>query len=90
MSIKKETIEITGVPSGDYEAACFDVSKEEFTKLEGREPEEFDESFFYKDLFRYYGVEIPSKYIEEFGQDAILKVKISFEIEKIGVANKKD
>ena len=87
--MKKVEFEVTGVCSGDYEASCMDVSKEEFKKLEGREPEEFEDSFFYKDLFRYYGVEITSKYVEEFGDNAILKIKATFEIEKVGEAEKK-
>lgn len=83
-------IELTGVSSGDYEAACFDVTKEEFKRLNDREPEEFEESFFFKDLFRHYGVEIPDKFISEFGDGAILKIKATFEIEKVGEATKKD
>lgn len=86
---KKVELEITGVMSGDYEAACVDVSKDEYKRLVGEKPEEFDKSFFYKNLYRYYGIEIPSKYIEEFGPDAILKMKITYEIEKIGDAEKK-
>ena len=58
-------------------------------RLTGEKPEEFDESFFYKNLFRYYGIEVPRKYIEEFGEDAILKMKITYEIEKVGDAEKK-
>ena len=87
--MKKVEFEVTGVCSGDYEAACFDVSKEEFERLEGQEPDECDESFFYQDLFRYYGVEVPRKYVDEFGDNAILKIKATFEIEKVGEAERK-
>ena len=87
--MKKIDFEVTGVCSGDYESACLDVSAEEFKKLKGFEPEEFDESCFYKNLFRYYGVEIPKKYVEEFGDGAILKIKAKFEIEKVGEAERK-
>lgn len=87
--MKKVEFEVTGVCSGDYEAACLDVSKEEFVRLEGQEPDVCDESFFYENLFRYYGVEIPRKYVDEFGDNAILKIKATFEIEKVGEANRK-
>ena len=86
---KKVELEITGVMSGDYESACVDVSDKEYERLTGDKPEEFDESMFYKNLFRYYGIEIPKKYIQEFGEDAILKMKITYEIEKVGDAEKK-
>ena len=87
--MKKVGFEVTGVCSGDYEAACMDVTKEEYKRLMGEEPEEHEESFFYKDLFRYYGIEIPQKYVDEFGDNAILRIKATFEIEKIGEAERK-
>ena len=86
---KKVELEITGVMSGDYEAACMDVTEKEYERLTGEKPEDFDESMFYKNLFRYYGIEVPKKYIQEFGEDAILKMKITYEIEKVGDAEKK-
>lgn len=86
---KVVNLEVTGVPSGDHEASCIDVSQEEFERLNGFKPDEFDESRFYKNLFRYYGVEIPNKYIEEFGRNAILKLKVTYEIEKVGEAEEK-
>ena len=88
------TLEITGAPSGDYENNCIDVSQEEFKRLTGFEPIEYDESYFYKNLFRYYDVLIPykylHKYIEESGKGSIFKLKITCEIEKVGEAEEKD
>lgn len=87
---KVVSVELTGVKSGDYEAACMDVSAEDFERLTGRKPDKFDKSCFYKDLFRYYGLNIPSDFIAEYGNNAMLKVKVTFEIEKVGDAVEKD
>ena len=86
---KKVELEITGVISGDYESACVDVSKEEFKKLKGYKPEKFDESLFYENLYRYYSVDIPYRHIQEFGDGSVLKMKITYEIEKVGEAERK-
>ena len=40
---KKVEIEVTGVMSGDYEAACMDVSEKEYERLMGEKPEEFEQ-----------------------------------------------
>lgn len=89
MDKKNVSFEITGVSSGDYECHCFDVDKEEFKRLTGEEPEDFDESFFYNNLFRYYGIEIPRHLIDEFGDGAVLKIKATYEIEKVGEVKRK-
>lgn len=86
---KKVVFNVTGVSSGDYECPCFDVTKEEFKRLNGYEPEDFDESCFYNELYRYYGIEVPRNLISEYGEGAVLKIKATFEIEKVGEVNKK-
>ena len=86
---KVVSVELTGVRSGDYECACMDVSAEEFERLTGQKATKLDTSCFYKDLYRYYGLEIPRELVAEFGNNAILKVKATFEIEKVGEAIEK-
>lgn len=69
-------IEFIGIQSGDYEAQCFDVDKDTFIKLEGKEPKSYDKSYFNKGTYRYYpfsGLEIKS------GK----KYKVSIKIEEI-------
>jgi hypothetical protein len=89
-SKKVVSVELTGVKSGDYECACMDVSAEDFERLTGEKPSSYDKSCFYKDLFRYYGLVIPRELIAEYGNNAMLKVKATFEIEKVGEAVEKD
>lgn len=44
-----------GVPSGDHESFCWDVTKETFITITGEEPDErWDKSYFYKGLYRLY------------------------------------
>ena len=49
-----------GIPSGDHESFCWDVSKEAYIKVTGREPEEpdgdckNDGSYFNEGLYRLY------------------------------------
>lgn len=43
-----------GLPSGDYESFCFDVTKEEFEKITGKKPSKWDSSKFNKGLYRLY------------------------------------
>lgn len=50
-----------GIPSGDCESFCFDVTRDCFVELEEREPDvydgiELDASMFYVDLYRVYHV----------------------------------
>jgi hypothetical protein len=49
------------VPSGDYEAFCWDVSRDEYIRINGEEPRYSEESFFNKGMYRIYpGFELPS------------------------------
>lgn len=47
-------IEFVGISSGDYESYCFDVDKETFVRLEGREPRQGERSYFNNGLYRFY------------------------------------
>lgn len=47
-------IEFKGIPSGDYESFCWDVTREDFIKIKGRAPEVFEESDFNKGLYQIY------------------------------------
>ena len=42
------------IKSGDYESFCFDVDRDEFIKIKGEEPSEFDKSYFYENKYRLY------------------------------------
>lgn len=46
--------EFKGIPSGDYESFCWDVEKYIFIKIKGQNPDNFDESYFNKGLYRLY------------------------------------
>lgn len=39
---KSVEIQFVGIPAGDYECFCWSVDKETFTRITGREPDEFD------------------------------------------------
>lgn len=69
-------IEFIGIDSEDYESQCFDVDKETFIKLEGREPKKHDNSYFNKDTYRYYPFSMPNVIQDK-------KYKITIEIEEI-------
>ena len=43
-----------GIPSGDYECFCWDVDRETFIRVTGREPESYDESSFHEGLYMLY------------------------------------
>ena len=47
-------IEFIGIDSGDYEAHCFDVDKDTFINLTGKEPSRRDKSYFNDNTYRYY------------------------------------
>ncbi|MCP1184915.1 hypothetical protein [Paenibacillus sp. 1781tsa1] len=42
--MKEKTIKFTGKPSGDYESFVWDVIKEDFIRILGREPDEDDQA----------------------------------------------
>jgi hypothetical protein len=53
-------VKFKGIASGDHEAFCWDVSREEFTRLTGMEPKHHDRSFFRQGYYRIYpGWEVP-------------------------------
>lgn len=54
------TFEFEGIPSGDYETFCWDVTKEEYVRLCEREPRASEESNFNPGMYRIYpGLDIP-------------------------------
>ncbi len=71
-----KVIEFIGTPSGDGESFCFDVDEENFIKVKGELPNEYDECYQGANLFRIY----PDYF---FGFDEPkCKIKISIEILK--------
>lgn len=51
---KDRTYEFKGIPSGDCDSFCWDVSRKEFIKIKGEEPNKFDKSYVNEGLFRIY------------------------------------
>ena len=51
---ENKTFEFIGIPSGDYESFCWDVDKETFTKITGKEPKKYYKSYFNEGLYRIY------------------------------------
>lgn len=49
-----KSIEFKGIPSGDYDGFCWDVSPEMFKKITGRKPARYEESYFNKGMYRIY------------------------------------
>lgn len=71
------TFEFTGVPSGDYESFCFDVTRDDYIKIEKDIPdEEFDASKFNNGLYRLY----PDTIFPKLRENKPLKYKIIVEV----------
>lgn len=51
-------IEFIGIPSGDHEVFCYDVSEEEFIRITGNIPDTFSKSFFNPGTYRLYPHEV--------------------------------
>lgn len=71
-----KTIEITGYDSGDYECGCFAVSKEEYKRLTGREPQRHDLSPFIPNYYMIY----PDIIYPEFDKQVEQKFKFTVEV----------
>lgn len=68
-------IEFEGLLSGDYECFCWDVTKEVFKEVTGKNPCKWDKSTFNKKLYKLY----PGAVLEALGiqSNAKCKIKIS-------------
>ena len=73
------SIKFTGILSGDHESFCFAVSKENFTRITGREPEDFDKDRFYKGKYAIY----PSDILGRDGCDQGDAIIVSMEWVKV-------
>lgn len=49
-----KSIEFKGIPSGDYESFCWDVSPETFKKIKGKNPKSSNKSYFNEGKYRIY------------------------------------
>ena len=47
-------VEFVGIPSGDHECFCWDVTEEVYTALMGEKPSEWDRSNFNEGLYKVY------------------------------------
>lgn len=68
--------EFRAIPSGDYEDFCFDVDRETFIRLKGREPRKRDKSAFFENRFRIY----PDDLIDFQGNE---EFNFKFEFEEV-------
>lgn len=97
MNQNYSVIEFEGVPSGDYDCFCWDVTLNTFRRLWPDENPEHYKSFFYNNLYRFYdySYELDDWY-DSNGEDRnryvrvkIIKditsatLKITFEVEKL-------
>lgn len=48
------TFKFEGIPSGDMESFCWDVDKETYVRIKGKEPGKFDKSVSHKDMYKIY------------------------------------
>ena len=62
---ENKTFEFIGIPSGDYESFCWDVDKETFKKITGKEPKKYYKSYFNEGLYRIY----PNKFMDLINQN---------------------
>jgi len=71
-------VEFIGFPSGDGESFCWDVSRETFVRVVGREPGEDDGAVFHmpERLYRLYPENLP---LHGGYTDALLRVVVSVE-----------
>ncbi|PYY28177.1 hypothetical protein [Paenibacillus illinoisensis] len=52
--MKEKTFKFTGKPSGDHESFVWDVSKEDFAIITGREPKSYEKAVFTNRRFMIY------------------------------------
>lgn len=69
-----KSIEFKGIPSGDYESFCWDVTKEVFMKIKGKKPERYDASYFNKGLYRIY----PDDFYTNGKQECTTTIKVKY------------
>ena len=66
--------EFQGISSGDGDSFCWDISKEDFIKIKGKNPNKYDKSMERKGLYRLY----PNDF---YGfDDPKCNIKISIEV----------
>lgn len=68
--------EFVGIPSGNGEEFCLDVTPEVFYLIKKRKPDEWDKSYFNKGLYHLY----PSEFFTSIGKS---KVRIKIEIKEL-------
>ena len=74
---KRDTKELIGIPSGDYESECFDCTEESFKNYTGYDVNECSESMFYKDLHRVYRIPITEQMRKMTEDGSLLKIKVN-------------
>lgn len=73
-------ITIQGVPSGDWECWCLLVTKEDYRRVRGKDPEEHDEGPFAQEASPYRYKLYPDDLIVSTGDDVNSKPVISLKV----------
>ncbi len=73
--------DFVGIPSGDGESFCWDVSEEEYKRITGENPSKGNESFFNKGFYRLYDWDMP---IPSIYPDVKVPLKVSILINNMG------
>lgn len=58
--------------SGDYESFCFDVTREDFERITGKQPTKWDKSKFNKGLYRLY----PNEFFDEYENEIEIEIRV--------------
>lgn len=77
------TTKFEGIPSGDYESFCWDVTRDTFWRITGKPPEDWDKSYYHEGLYRLY----ENDFFRSFSEDGVStprrKFKVSITIEPV-------
>lgn len=76
--MEKFEVKFNGIPSGDHECFCFDVSFGIYKHVTGKEPDKFDKSWVDPKLYRLYFTDIM-----KFEHKKLCQFKITVEVDPI-------
>jgi len=84
----EKVTKFTGVPSGDHEAFCFDVTQADFDRLPRPGYGTLDRadcaSPFYRSLFQVY----PDPLLPEFDENTLYDIEVTVRMTPVGKAQK--
>jgi hypothetical protein len=74
-------VEFVGIPSGDHESFCWDVTPEVYARVTGEEPpDSWGQSFFHEGMVRLY----PGLYLPSFWPHGDKPLKVTVRVEESG------